>query len=522
MLFVLPLSEALKNAAFGLALALWVLRVLIRRERVRISPLGWGLLAFLAVAAISALGGLDRYQAARGAWDIFRYVFTFFLMFNGPTSVDQARWCLGALLVSVVLAAVVGLGQYWAMEKTFISARRLISRAEADAKGALAGADSQRRSMNALILARLESGDPYQEIRENLGVDLRSIAKLETSFMPVDKERIISLRGELKGEFKSIESFLKVGSPESGDEKRGQGVIDRSQVEEVKRALVVKRAFNRGTMAVRVHSVGHPNHSATYLVMMLGLALAGALERSFRPGVRVAFAGMVALLVVATVFTYSRAGMVLMVLVTVGMLLLTRRGRWVAGLAVLALALLALPRVRATIPQVAAAVQQPMKVGEIYDRVHVWRTVVFGVVRDRPLLGAGPRSFNFINKRQYNLGSSWDYFDHAHSLYMNVAAEMGTLGLGALFVWLGLFLRAWWTARRRLAYGLARLLWLGSGGAFLTLTVSGLITTTLHTEGAMLVMAIWGLFFYVHLAGEDGRSTSAADHPPLQRRGNKP
>ena len=482
MLFVLPLSEALKNAAFGLALALWVLRVLIRRERVRISPLGWGLIAFLAVAAISALGGLDRHQAARGAWDIFRYVFTFFLMFNGPTSVDQARWCLGALLASVVLGAVIGLGQYWAMESTYRPAFRLISKTEAKARGNGVNDKDRLLAQGALVAAYLE----------------------------------------LEGHLNSIQSDYGFSPTQISGVLEGLSQVDQGYVANVKRALALKRKFNRGTVAVKIHSVGHPNHSATYLVMMLGLALAGALERSFRPGVRVAFAGMVALLVVATVFTYSRAGIVLMVLVTVGMLLLTRRGRWVAGLAVLALALLAMPRVRATLPRAVAAVQQPMKVGGIYDRVHVWRTVVFGVVRDRPLLGAGPRNFNFINKRQYNLGGSWDYFDHAHSLYMNVTAEMGTLGLGALFVWLGLFLRAWWTARRRLAYGLARLLWRGSGGAFLTLTVSGLITTTLHTEGAMLVMAIWGLFFYVHLAEEGGRSASAADHPPLQRRGNKP
>jgi O-antigen ligase len=188
--------------------------------------------------------------------------------------------------------------------------------------------------------------------------------------------------------------------------------------------------------------------------------------------------------------------MALLVLVTVAMLLLARRGRWVVALAVLSLALLLHPQVRQRLPRAVEAIQQPMKIGAIYDRVHVWRTVVVGVVRDRPLFGAGPRNFNFIDKRHYGLGRSWDYFNHAHSLYMNVAAETGLLGLGVLVGWLGLFLGSWWSERRRLADGLARILWLGAGGAFLVLTVSGIVTTTLHTEGAMLLMAIWGLFFF--------------------------
>ncbi|MFQ5894163.1 MAG: O-antigen ligase family protein [Nitrospinota bacterium] len=382
LLFVLPLSESLKNILFVSAVVLWLICLALRRERPRLSPAGWGLVAFFVVAVLSAVGGLDRHQAARGAWDVFRYGATFFLMLHGLTSRAQARWCIGALLASIVLGAVLGLVQYWAMEQAFAG-----------------------------------------------------------------------------------------------------------------------QAVNRGTVAVKIHSVGHPNHSATYLVMMFGLALAGALERSYRGAVRAAFAAMVALLAVATVFTYSRAGITLMVLVAAGMLLLTRRGRWMVALVGLALALLVLPSVRATIPQVVAAVQQPMKVGAIYDRVHVWRTVVLGVVRDRPLFGAGPRNFNTIDKRQYGLGYGWDYFDHAHSLYMNVAAEMGVLGLGAFFVWMGLFLRAWWPTRRHLDDGLARCLWLGSGGAFLTITVSGLVTTTLHTEGAMLLTAIWGLFFFVYEEG---------------------
>ncbi len=719
MLFFLPLSEALKNTCFAIALGLWLVRRALRREPIVVRPLGWGLVAFLAVAGISAAVALDSHQAARGAWDIFRYVSTFFLMLNGLTRRQHAVWCLGALLASVVLGALFGLGKYWTMERDISSSITLISKTEAELRGPgeetlFSDIDQSRieqkreelRSAYRLILAilsRFQSWETEQvkrELRDAYAIaegplatrsplkldEARSgrpargetglvgsapgklgnaaafsrangvslfiknnadlsvgdvdftitawvyldntkdeqvfLAKLfpfeytleyagghiqRVKFLlhdglrehtlyaesfgapsprawfflvawhdattntlniqinngPVDEtphssgansgtgalylggsrngwyldgridgvgfwKRVLSpaersrlynggkgldypfdshptLRQSLKAYWKLDEEAGRradsagsnhltptptIGSSTPVDFTKGRRAIERQLTH------VVNRAINRGDVAVKIHSVGHPNHSATYLVMMVGLALAGALERSFRPAVRASFAGAFALLVVATVFTYSRAGMALLVLVTVAMLLLARRGRWVVALAVLSLALLLHPQVRQRLPRAVEAIQQPMKIGAIYDRVHVWRTVVVGVVRDRPLFGAGPRNFNFIDKRRYGLGRSWDYFNHAHSLYMNVAAETGLLGLGVLVGWLGLFLGSWWSERRRLADGLARILWLGAGGAFLVLTVSGIVTTTLHTEGAMLLMAIWGLFFF--------------------------
>lgn len=728
MLFFLPLSEALKNACFAIALGLWLVRRALRREPIVVRPLGWGLVAFLAVAGISAAVALDSHQAARGAWDIFRYVSTFFLMLNGLTRRQHAVWCLGALLASVVLGALFGLGKYWTMERDISSAIKLISKIEAATKdprvesplgvvnqsptevreaykfiqdllsnarrgsweterlrralrdspaivgGALATRsprkpDEARRgrpapndpttrsetglvgsapgklgnaaafsSANGVSLfiknnADLSVGDvdftiaawvyldttkdnqvfvykrfpkeyylgytggttkkikftvydsldrhvlyaesfgapsprawfflvawhdatantlniqinngPVDETPHSSGANsgtgalylggsrngwyldgrIDGVGFWKRVLSPAERSRLYNGGKGLDYPFDSHPTLLQslkaywkldeeagrradsagsnhltptpaIGSSTPVDFTKGRRAIERQLTQ------VVNRAINRGDVAVKIHSVGHPNHSATYLVMMVGLALAGALERSFRPAVRASFAGMFALLVVASVFTYSRAGMVLMVLVAVAMLLLARRGRWVVALAVLSLALLLHPQVRQPLPRVVEAIQQPMKIGAIYDRVHVWRTVVVGVVRDRPLFGAGPRNFNFIDKRRYGLGSSWDYFNHAHSLYMNVAAETGLLGLGVLVGWLGLFLGSWWSERRRLADGLARLLWLGAGGAFLVLTVSGIVTTTLHTEGAMLLMSIWGLFFFVQRASE--------------------
>lgn len=494
MMLALPLSEALKNAAFGGACALWLLRVAVRRERIRVSSLGWGLLLFLAVAFLSSLSSLDRYQGIRGVWDVFRYVSTFFLVSHGLSSRQQIRWGLGALMLSAVLGAGVGLAQYISMEANLLPSKRLVSKVEAQASDTSLTPEERHQAVRALILSSLELGDSYKEIHGSYGFSLEDIVNVEKQSLGMTRERMDKLRIRYGKTHPALESILTESPAGTSGAVETLRESDRKLVDDLKMAEKELMRVNRGNVAVKVHSVGHPNHSATYLVMMFGLAFGAALERGFRPSLRASMIGAAALFAVATVFTYSRTALLVMVMVAAALLLFAKRGRWVLGMALLSLTLLALPSFRAQVPKVVSAVQDPMQVGAVYDRVHVWRRVVIGVLKDRPLVGAGPRNFNSIDKRRYGLGRAWDYFDHAHSLYMNTTAEMGLLGLGALLMMMGLFVRTWWSSRQKLNDPLTHTLWLGSVGAFLALALSGVMTTTLHTEGAMLLMAIWGLW----------------------------
>ena len=93
-----------------------------------------------------------------------------------------------------------------------------------------------------------------------------------------------------------------------------------------------------------------------------------------------------------------------------------------------------------------------------------------------------------IDHDKYNLVK----VDNAHGLYANVLTETGILGLSALLGWL---VACWMTLKAIRIYcrhGRQYGYWLGAIGALLIITVSGIVTTTLHTEGAMAFVIVLG------------------------------
>ena len=120
---------------------------------------------------------------------------------------------------------------------------------------------------------------------------------------------------------------------------------------------------------------------------------------------------------------------------------------------------------------------------------------------ERPLLGVGPRNFNYIDRQRYPVNRN---MNHAHSLYFNVLAEMGWLGVGALALWLGSIVVVGWRSRRFFTTPWGQVVWMGTLGCFITITLSGVMTTTFHTEGAMAFSAIIGLLLAApHLPAEE-------------------
>ena len=142
----------------------------------------------------------------------------------------------------------------------------------------------------------------------------------------------------------------------------------------------------------------------------------------------------------------------------------------------------------------------PFYTGAITVRLHTWREVL-RMADERPLLGVGPRNFNYLDRQRYTVSTS---MNHAHSLYFNVLAEMGWLGAGALVLWLGSIVVVGWRSRRSLTTPWGRVVWMGALGCFITITLSGVMTTTFHTEGAMAFSAIIGLLLAApHLPAEE-------------------
>lgn len=256
-------------------------------------------------------------------------------------------------------------------------------------------------------------------------------------------------------------------------------------------------------MAVHVHSLGHPNHTATYLLMMIALALGLRLYVPLSRRMRLGLDTCLGLLVAALIFTFSRSAFATFLFLMFVLLIYLRQLKF-AGVAIAVLLSAALLwRVTGTPSKKRLSeIFQPWKSIAVKERVVLWTHVSLGVVKDRPLFGAGPRNFNLVDKQKYGVSKSWNYYNHAHSMYFNVLTETGILGFGAFLLWLLAGVWAWWRAQRGPNSQLGRALCVAYLGALITLSVSGIVTTTLHTEGAIAYSSLMGLLLaWVRLRG---------------------
>jgi len=106
-------------------------------------------------------------------------------------------------------------------------------------------------------------------------------------------------------------------------------------------------------------------------------------------------------------------------------------------------------------------------------------------LKERPLLGVGPRNFKNLDHRRY--GFKQTYRD-AHNLLLNTAVERGGMGLLVLLALLACYFWKGMSLRRKLMGGLDRALWHAAMGSFVAIVVGGLFNTALHSEVAI---AFW-------------------------------
>ena len=255
-------------------------------------------------------------------------------------------------------------------------------------------------------------------------------------------------------------------------------------------AMAYAQLAGRENARLELNSVGHVNHTAIYLAIMLGVCVSWF----FTGRHRVVMGAASVLVLVSTFVAASRAGV---------------------GAALLAIAVLAAfwwrrSRLPAAIVAAVLVITSAVNVlggAEVFERheanVHSGNTLAF---RDRawnlaiatwqqhPLFGVGMDNFALVSRAQS--GDRYaSLFPHAHSLYLNTLVERGLVG--ALPV--ALVLLAWAAAlMRRLPRAsdgdVDWLVWGAALGAWLVTAVAGLVNTTLHHEHGLLAMVLLGLW----------------------------
>jgi O-antigen ligase len=257
---------------------------------------------------------------------------------------------------------------------------------------------------------------------------------------------------------------------------------------------------------IELHSVGHVNHSATYIAISIGAVLSGLIAYWLRLGVRTRVAGLLTLFVFATaiVLAGSRAATLvsLVVVVLIGALWF-RRSKAVLvamalALAVFAVSIQTFDKDMHRKNELAKASANPM----LNERYPMWHQAL-AAWRAHPWFGVGLDNFEEIDDETVKRwveeqGGTYDATayagsSHAHSLYLTALAERGVVGLAVVLSvlagWAVSLLRGW---PRQTDPPLHWMAWGGAASALIATVAIGVVNTTLHHEHGLLAMLLLG------------------------------
>ena len=255
------------------------------------------------------------------------------------------------------------------------------------------------------------------------------------------------------------------------------------------------------------HSVGHVNHSAIYLAISYGIALAAVMAFWGRLGWVWRVAGLLAVGVftAGAFISLSRGAVGAMLVLTFFMSLAWSRKS--KAIAAITMAMLITTMSIAYFGQMAVVTKYQSRMAAddvLSQRGEIWNVAVEAWKR-YPLFGVGMTNYNQISMERVQqwveasgrtyVASNYLSYAHGHSLYFNTLAERGLFGLGVLVM----LLSAWFYGLLRYLPGvhaenMAWMLWGGSFSAWLVTVGAGTVSTTLHHEHAILSMLMLGIW----------------------------
>ena len=258
---------------------------------------------------------------------------------------------------------------------------------------------------------------------------------------------------------------------------------------------------------LQLHSVGHVNHSAIYLVMIFGAALGWLLSYNRASSLlkRLLLAALSVTFLTSLIVGQSRGavgiGFVLAMIITLTM----SRDRLVKSLTLGTIILVAALSIilHAGVVQKEAAYERTNNI--LSNRDKVWN-VSLEAAHFSPILGIGMSNWGSITladikasveKRQktFNPDNYQLQWGHSHNLYLTALVERGIVGLIVTLI----FMFAWLTHLIQ-TFKLTKLspqavyLWAGSLSAWVATFGIGFVNTTFHHEHGILACLLLGLY----------------------------
>lgn len=285
---------------------------------------------------------------------------------------------------------------------------------------------------------------------------------------------------------------------------------------------LVALAWPHSYLGIELNSVGHVNDSLIYIVICFGALVATLANywQSLTRGWRAAGIAAMIILLIAVGYAGSRAAAVTVMIEALALgALWLRRSTFLLRCAVVSVIvftclIVGLDTEMWRKQEYISKTENPV----LGPRYPIWNLALVGW-RMHPVFGVGNTNFAQIHEddvARWLVARGKPFSDemyagssHAHSLYLNILAERGLVGMLALLALLGAFATS-------LARGIPRmrdpplhwLLWCGAASALLSTAGIGVVNTTLHSETGLLNMLLVGAWI-----GYRQRVRAVADVP---------
>ena len=257
---------------------------------------------------------------------------------------------------------------------------------------------------------------------------------------------------------------------------------------------------------LQLHSVGHVNHSAIYLGIILGAALSVVLSiwRDVNPIKRLGLILLPIIFFVSIIIGQSRGvfGISLIRLSLIILIIPNPKKIKAIAFVLFAIVLALMPVMNAAIIQKQIANQNANDI--LSDRDRVWN-VSFEAARFYPVFGVGNGNWNRITlddlkKSRAERDVPFDetnyaiQYGHSHSLYLTSLVERGVVGFIVLIVFMGCWLVTLIKSYRNLKTSAQKsYIWGASLSAWIVTCGVGFVNSTFHHEHAILALLFLGL-----------------------------
>lgn len=260
--------------------------------------------------------------------------------------------------------------------------------------------------------------------------------------------------------------------------------------------------------SLELQSVGHVNHSAIYLCLNFGLALAMSLTLKRRDPllVKCFILGCLSLTAASIVISNSRSSIMTMgIMALITGLLWLKRSKLPLLLLVLGMTVAAGSLYFGNGRVVQKHLAQTSHGSFLGERAPIWNSALLAW-RHHPLFGLGIKNYGqattkrqeqwLVEEGKHYIPTQYLAYAHAHSFYLTTLAEQGLFGFSIILLVLLRISLLLFRYRPQISdHDGYWIVWLAALGALQVVLINGLFNTTLHHEHGLLSMLLIGLWW---------------------------